>query len=304
MQTASDSYLLGILLAMAGTIFFSVTNVIYKRMSDDISVMDIMVSRMWVSLPVSYFFAVIAAGSYRIVIPLEAMFPLAFSMILGIVIGDAMYFLSQERIGVSRAFPISMSYPLMVYALTAYFLGEPVIPQRVLGAFVVVAGVGLVARTAKKESSEESPRWGSHGMRIGLALAFLTLIAWAVSDAIFQFGLIGVGAAEANYFRTLFASVALVPFFLFSLRNNRALPGRKTIIYATMTGLVGMSFAILAGSYAVKFLGATVASIIIASGPALTLPLSVVFLGEVANRSVLVGTLLTIIGIVLVTAIF
>ncbi|RDE17185.1 MAG: hypothetical protein C4K48_00205 [Candidatus Thorarchaeota archaeon] len=303
MQTTSDAYLIGIILAVVATIFFSVTNVIYKRMSDDISVMDIMVSRMWVSLPVSYSFAVIAAGSYRIVIPLEAMFPLAFSMIIGIVIGDAMYFLSQERIGVTRAFPISMSYPLMVYALTAYFLGEPVIPQRVVGAFIVVAGVGLVARTAKKENSEESPRWDRQDMRIGLVLAFLTLVAWALSDSIFQFGLIGVGAAEANFFRTLFASVALVPFFILSLRNNRALPRKRTIAYATLTGLVGMSFAILAGSYAVKFLGATVASIIIASGPALTLPLSVVFLGEAANRSVLVGTLLTIIGIILVTVV-
>ncbi len=304
MQIALDSYILGILFAVAATIFFGVTNVIYKRMSNDISVMDITFSRIWVSLPLSYMFAVMSAGSYQIVIPVDAMFPLALSMILGIVLGDTMYFLSQERIGVTRAFPISMSYPLMVYLLTAYFLGEPVIIQRILGAIVVVVGVGLVARASQKESLESISRWSDRDRNVGLVLAFLTLISWALSDAIFQFGLINVGAAEANFFRMLFASIVLVPFFLVSIKRGRSLPDRRVLAFASLTGLVGIGLSLIAYSYAVKFVGATITAVIIASAPVFTAPLSAMFLGEDVNKRVIVGTIMTILGVILVIAIF
>jgi drug/metabolite transporter (DMT)-like permease len=304
MQIAPDSYVLGILFAVIATVFFGVTNVIYKRMSNDISVMDITFSRIWVSLPLSYLFAVMSASTYTIVIPIHAMFPLAISMILGIVLGDTMYFLSQERIGVTRAFPISMSYPLMVYLLTAYFLGEPVIIQRILGAIIVVTGVSLVARASQRESLESSTRWSDRDRRIGLVLAFLTLISWALSDAVFQFGLIDVGAAEANFFRMLFASIILVPFFLVSMRKGRPLPSRRILAFVSLTGLVGIGLSLIAYSYAVKYVGATVTAVIIASAPIFTVPLSAIFLGEDVNRRVTIGTLMTILGVILVVLIF
>jgi drug/metabolite transporter (DMT)-like permease len=303
MQIALDSYALGILFSFIATVFFGVTNVIYKRMSNDISVMDITFSRIWVSLPLAYMFAAISADSFRIIIPLEAMFPLAISMLLGIVLGDTMYFLSQERIGVTRAFPIAMSYPLMVYLLTAYFLGEPVIVQRIVGAIIVVVGVCLVAIASQRQSPESLARWSGRDRKIGLILAFFTLISWALSDAIFQFGLISVGAAEANFFRMLFASVILVPFFLISMRKGRSLPNRRVLAVVSVTGLVGIGLSLVAYSYAVKFVGATITAVIIASAPVFTVPLSALFLREDVNRRVTIGTLMTIIGVILVTLI-
>ena len=82
-----DPYVFGVLSAIAATIFFGVTNVVYLRMSEDISVLDIMFTRIWVTLPLAYAFAVGSTGSLNIVVPVDAMFPLAVSMIIGIVIG-------------------------------------------------------------------------------------------------------------------------------------------------------------------------------------------------------------------------
>ncbi|MHA1662391.1 MAG: EamA family transporter, partial [Candidatus Thorarchaeota archaeon] len=100
MQGPLDQYAIGILCAIAATVIFGITNVIYKKIDEEISVIDIVVTRIWVSLPISYVFAVGASGTLTFSIPLESMIPLAISMILGIVIGDTMYFYSQERIGV------------------------------------------------------------------------------------------------------------------------------------------------------------------------------------------------------------
>lgn len=304
MQVALDPYVFGVLSAIAATVFFGVTNVVYLKISKEIKVIDIMFTRVWVSLPLAFLFSAGLTGSIYIEIPLDAMAPLAVSMLLGIVIGDAMYFLSQERIGVSRAFPISMSYPLIVYLITATFLGEPVIIQRIVGAITTVTGVALIARAEHIRNHTEQTRWTERDIRLGLILAILTALAWGLSDAVFQFGLISVGAAEGNYFRMLVVSIILIPVFFMSLRGGRKLPSRRITGIALLTGLFGVGFSLIAYSYAVKYIGATVTSVVVAAAPVITAPLSVIYLGENVNTKVIIGTLLTIIGVCLVVFLF
>ncbi|MFW9833060.1 MAG: DMT family transporter [Candidatus Thorarchaeota archaeon] len=299
MQSVFGPYVLGIISAFLGMIFFGVTNILYKRMSNDISVMDIMFTRMWVSLPVAYIFGVFASGSLIFTIPSDALFPLILSMVIGIIIGDGMYFLSQERIGVSRAFPIAMSYPLLVYFLAALFLAEPVIPQRVIGAIIIVIGVIMIVR-AEYDDEKIDKRWSKDDIRIGIVLAFLVFFCWAASDVIFQFGLTGVPPAEANFYRIFAASLILVPVFLLSLRGEREFPNKRTTLHALLVGIIALGFSLIAYTFGVKFVGVTVTALIVASAPMFTAPLSVVLLDEDVNRKVAVGTVLTIIGVLMV----
>ncbi len=302
MQLILEPYVLGIISAFLSMIFFGVTNILYKKMSDDISVTDIMFTRMWVSLPVAYIFGVMASGSLTFTVPAEALFPLILSMIIGVLIGDAFYFLSQERIGVSRAFPIAMSYPLLVYFLAVVFLGEPVIPQRVFGAVIILIGVVMITR-AEQDEEKIDKRWDKSDIRMGIILAFLVFFSWAASDVIFQFGLEGVGAAEANFYRVFAASLILVPVFLLTLRGERTFPSRRTTGYALLVGIMALGFSLITYSFGVKFVGVTVTVLIIASAPMFTAPLSALVLDEDVNRNVAIGTILTIIGVLMVVLI-
>ena len=303
MQGSPEEYTIGILCAIAATVFFGITNVLYKKIDNEISVIDIVVTRIWVSLPLSYVFAVASAGTVNFTIPAEALIPLAVSMILGIVIGDTMYFLSQERIGVGRAFPIVMSYPLVVYLMAAIFLGEPVILQRIIGAVIVVFGVGVIARAEYSEDIENTSRWSNRDRTIGLLLAIVTIIVWSISDVTFQYGLIGVGAAEANYYRMLVASIIYVPVFMLSLKGRRHLPSRRISGIAMIIGFFSIGVSLIVYSYAVKFVGATVTSVLIASAPVITAPLSTLYLREDVNKYVGIGTILTVLGILMVVII-
>jgi drug/metabolite transporter (DMT)-like permease len=302
MQLILPPYVIGVISAFLGMIFFGVTNILYKKMSNNISVMDIMFTRMWVSLPVAYIFGVLASGSLIFTIPTKALFPLILSMVIGIIIGDGMYFLSQERIGVSRAFPIAMSYPLLVYFLAALFLAEPVIPQRVFGAIIIVVGVIMIVR-AEYDDEKIDKRWNKDDIRIGIVLAFLVFFCWAASDVIFQFGLTGVPPAEANFYRIFAASLILVPIFLLSLRGEREFPNKRTTLHALLVGIIALGFSLIAYTFGVKFVGVTVTALIVASAPMFTAPLSVVLLDEDVNRKVAFGTILTIIGVLLVVII-
>lgn len=304
MQGSVEQYTIGILCAIAATIIFGITNVIYRKIDEEISVIDIVVTRIWVSLPIAYLFAVMSSGTIYFSLTPESLVPLAVSMILGIVIGDTMYFFSQERIGVGRAFPIVMSYPLAVYLLAAIFLGEPVIFQRILGAIIVVVGVVMVARAEYVDDDESYSRWKPRDRNIGLLFAFVTIVVWSFSDVIFQYGLIGVGAAEANFYRMLVASVIYIPIFLLSLRGGRSLPTRRISGIALVTGVFSIGISLIVYSYAIKYIGATITAVLISSAPVVTAPLSALYLQEDVNRYVGLGTILTIIGIVLVILIF
>jgi drug/metabolite transporter (DMT)-like permease len=304
MQTGSEIYVIGVLSALGATLLFGVTNVVYKKFDKDLSALEITFTRIWVSLLPAYFFAVVSAGTIEFDVPTESMLPLAISMILGIVAGDTVYFLSQERIGVGRAFPIAMSYPLVVYLLAALLLDEPVILQRIIGAVLVVFGVAAIARTEASEELSEESISDDRRKRVGVFLAFLTVCLWAMSDVIFQFGLTSIGAAEANFFRMLVASIVLIPIFFITQARGKSLPSRRIMAVALITGFFSIALSLILYSYAVKFVGATITSVMIAAAPIFTAPLSAIYLKEEMGIKVLGGTILTVIGVVLVVIIF
>ena len=300
MQLGSEFFIVGILFALAATVLWGVTNVVYKKISDRFDTVTIVSTRLWVSVPVAYAFAVISVGSLTVTVPPDSLFPLAISMIIGILLGDTLYFMSQNRIGVSRAFPISMCYPLIVYAIAAVYLAEPVLPQRIIGAVLVVAGVGLVAQTARSDA-EVDWEFDEREEKIGLILALGTAATWGFGDAVFQFGLVGVEVPEANFVRLLVAALAVIPFFfIFRKREEKIRPERRHTVLFLMAGLFGMGISLICYSFAVKMVGATVTSILVASAPILTTPLSVLYLGENPSRDTVIGTVLAIIGEVLV----
>ncbi|MFW9802035.1 MAG: DMT family transporter [Candidatus Thorarchaeota archaeon] len=290
--------------ALGATLIFGITNVVYRKFDEDLSALDITFSRIWVSLLPAYFFAVLSAGTFELEVPPQSMFPLAISMILGIVVGDTVYFLSQERIGVARAFPIAMSYPLVVYLLAALFLQEPIILQRVIGAILVVIGVAAIARKGKSDETLKESIADDRKKRVGVFLAFLTVCLWAMSDVIFQFGLTGIGAAEANFFRMLVASIVLIPVFFIAQAKGKPLPNRRIAIIALVTGVFSIGLSLILYSYAVKFVGATITSVLVASAPIFTAPLSAIYLKEEMDVKVIAGTILTVIGVILVVMIF
>jgi drug/metabolite transporter (DMT)-like permease len=304
MQTGTEIYNIGILSALAATLLFGITNVVYKKLDKDLSAIDITFTRVWVSLLPAYFFAILSAGTFEFEVPPQSMLPLGVSMILGIVAGDTVYFLSQERIGVARAFPIAMSYPLVVYLLAALFLDEPVIIQRIIGAVFVVVGVAAIARTEASHQNTEQSIANDQRERIGVLFAFLTVCLWALSDVIFQFGLASVGVAEANFFRMFVASVVLIPIFFITHRGGRSLPSGRITLLALLTGLFSIALSLILYSYAVKFVGATITAVIVASAPIFTAPLSAIYLKEEMGVKVVGGTLLTILGVILVVILF
>lgn len=299
MQIDSPIYLIGVVAGLVASFLFAITNVIYRKLDQRISVLGIIATRVWVSLPLAAVLILpqITQGEFELT-P-SVVLVLFVSVFTGMVIGDGCYFLSQVKIGVSKAYPIAMSYPLLVYVLAALFLEEAVIISRVFGAIMVVTGVGLIARMESDDRIEE-PISESNTPVIGLLLVVITIIAWAASDLTLQIGLVDIDPLGANFVRIAIGSAVLLPIGPYSLKRDDFLFDKRLLAIVLGTGLIGFTIPILLMTFSVDYIGATVTAIIMASSPLFGTPLSIVYLKERVTRTIGVGTVLTFLGIILV----
>ncbi len=299
MQLGSTGYLIGVVAGVAAAFLFAITNIIYKKLDQRISVLEIIATRVWVSVPLAVILILPQLLQGDIEISSWSVFVLFVSVLTGMVIGDGCYFLSQLTIGVSKAYPIAMSYPLLVYTLAAIFLEEAVIMSRIFGAIMVVIGVGLLAKVYDDDVIEKSVSVPKAPV-FGFLLVMITIIAWATSDITLQVGLVDIDPLGANFVRIMVGSAILLPICPYSMKRGNAFSDKKLLGVVIGTGIIGFTIPILLMTFSVDYIGATVTSIIMASSPLFGTPLSVIYLKERVTRPIGVGTILIFIGVLLV----
>lgn len=253
---------------------------------------------MWISLPFMAIMLILLPGINSVFLSISAIVILGLSVILGAVIGDTLYLWSQERIGVSYAFPISMSFPIMTYFLTVVFLNEPPILSRLAGAVMAVAGVILLSKEqngdgAGLERVRRLDLWGILG-------ALVTAVLYAVGTTLLQVGIEGVDPITGNFVRVAFGSAAFIPVYAVASHQGMKKPTRRATIRVIIAGFFGMAVGSLLYVTAVAAVGATIMSVIASSAPLFAIPVSIIFLNEKLTRLAVIGITATLLGVVLV----
>jgi len=295
---ASPELLIGSLIGLLGSALYGLSIVVYRSQADEIGPVAVSSFKMWVALP---FMAVIVLGLPgfdSIFLPLSAVAILGTSVILGAVIGDTIYLWSQERIGVSYAFPIAMSFPIMTYFLTVVFLGEAPVLSRLAGAIIAVVGVILISNEENRNQKEID---GLRGLDLwGIGGALMTAILYAVGTTLLQVGIEGVDPISGSFVRVLFGSIAFIPIFAIAGYQGKAAPTKQVTLRVVIAGFFGMAVGSLLYVTAVASVGAAIMSVIATTSPLFAIPVSILFLKEKLTPVAIVGILATLIGIVLV----
>jgi len=99
--------------------------------------------------------------------------------------------LAQQRIGAARAGALLGSVPLFGALLAWGFLGEPLVVMQVVGLFVVVAGVAIIAMGNRKGAVRDS------GLVPGVLSALGTALCWSISPIFVRQGLEGIPSPSA-----------------------------------------------------------------------------------------------------------
>ncbi|MHA1929828.1 MAG: DMT family transporter [Candidatus Thorarchaeota archaeon] len=290
--------LYGFSIGMIGAIMYAFSVVVYRSQKDEIKPLTISAMKMWIALPVMTLLVFLPLVPSPFIVPFETVIILALSIILGAVIGDTIYLISQERIGVSHAFPIAMSFPILTYALTIIFLGEALIASRLVGVFIAVIGVIVISREQESEDTQE--KHATKFDAIGIFLAILTSILYALGTVILQVGVTDVDPITANFIRVMSGSIAFAPMFVVARFKGMPLPTKRATKLVALAAFFGMGIGSLFYVIGVKYAGATIMSVIGATAPLFAVPVSVIFLKERVTRLAGIGILITIIGVILV----
>jgi drug/metabolite transporter (DMT)-like permease len=301
---ASPDLIFGSLVGLLGAALYGLSVVVYRSQSEEIKPVAISSIKMWVALPFTAVLVLILPGIDSIFMPLTTVAILGISVTLGAVIGDTIYLWSQERIGVSYAFPIAMSFPIMTYFLTVIFLNEPPILSRLAGAVVAVIGVIMISNEQNRNQEPVEEIEGEKSKRRldlwGLAGALMTAVLYAVGTTLLQVGIEGVDVIGGSFVRIVFGSIAFVPIVAVARQQGMPWPTRKATKRVIIAGFFGMALGSILYVGAVSMVGAAIMSVIASTAPLFAIPVSVFILKEKVTPLALVGVALTLTGITLV----
>lgn len=290
--------MIGTLVGLLCAITWAMGSILMKELSHKLDPITLNAPRALVGglLMLTIVFLTGRQEGYAAVTPLQLFFMLG-SMAIGGGVGDALYVLSLSRIGVSRAFPIASTYPALTLLLGVLFLGEAVRLEVVGGLVLVTLGIALISQVST--STVDSPRsLTSEGTFLALGAA----LCWAVSMLMVAPGIQGhdpilVASIRVPALAAALWSIALVRG---SWRQLAILQGREWVILV-VGGLIGWGLGSMLFVQTVALIGPAQAAIITSTSPMFALPLSAIFLRERLNKRVVGGTVLTIIGVILVS---
>jgi drug/metabolite transporter (DMT)-like permease len=293
-------HIIGLSYAFGNAITFAATNIGMRSLSRRLEPFWVVGVRgivgTFVMVPLSL---LVGRDQFHLMTPMRLLY-LCGSVILGGVLGTTCNVYALRILGVGRALPITNANPLFAIFLSFLFLGERIRPILIPGALLIIAGVYLISRPRHdvKETEEKlSPRQ----VVVGVAMAVGAALLWGLNAVIVAPGLEGINPIVANSVRV--PTVGLLSSGIAALRGEwdaaRDLSRRQVLIilFIGTIGYAGTSTFYVA---AVQSIGPSLAATISTTAPLFALPMSILLLGERPTRSMLVGTLLTIAGIILV----
>jgi len=225
---------------------------------------------------------------------------LGLSGIIGLAVGDALFYQSLVWLGPGLTTLLMALAPIFSATLGWLLLGEQLSATEMLGIAVTMTAVALVIRDRGYVGTSEAP----HGR---FWLGILAGVGAALGQAA---GLIASKKGMAGGFDPLSATlmrmlVAMVAIWLFTLARGRV--GATVAAWKDKKAMTAIAAGSIAGPFAGVWLSLIaiqnapvgVASTLMSLAPILILWPARFFFGERINRMSLVGTMLAIAGVVL-----
>lgn len=291
--------MIGALASLASACLWAITNMLVKLIADRLSVVAINAYRTLIGGLLLVIVFLFTHNPWQIgLIPVEAMVALIASVVVGMVMGDTLNFRSMVLIGLARSFPIAGSFPLFTLLFAWLFLAETIGWREIAGCLTTLGGVMLVALPDKGKGSHLID---ARSNLLGVAMALGAAIAWAFSSSIITVALRSMDVITANALRLPVAALVLLAMMHRgspqpALWQLRGLP----LLVIVATGLLGSGLSGYLWMVGVQEIGAARAAILSSTSPIFAVPLSIIFLKEQPGPRVLVGTLLSVVGIALI----
>jgi len=224
---------------------------------------------------------------------------LSLSGLIGIVIGDTLYFRCLQILGPRRALLMSCASPLFATILGFQFLGEHIGLVVLSGILITVFGVATVV--SDRRADVEAPGLLPGKFGVGVALGLISALCQAVGGLFSAKGMQGdCGALEAAMIRLLVAGLATVLLLMFQTQTRKTLAETfhpkylKIVVPATA---IGTWIGIWLSQIAYKHADLAVAQTLMSTCPLFAIPIVWITFGHKATRLGIIGTIVALVGI-------
>lgn len=289
--------MIGELGALGCAPLWAISSILIKSQSDKLNALQINAIRglFAAAFAVAIFFPTGRIGLLAS-LSLSSIIYLLVAVIIGFVAGDTLFIKGMAIIGVSKALPMSIIYPIFVLPFSIFIVGEHLSLANIAGIFIAVAGLYLIT----------NPRNGSEGALVatrrqhwlGVSYVLAATLLWAIGTVILGFAMADLDPILAGAIRMPF--MAMILFALVYMKANSANTwshGFRTLIIVGLAGVLGIGLGGLLFMIGVKYAGAAKTAILSSTAPLFGVPLSMLMLRERITLRIVAGTVLCVAGI-------
>lgn len=287
--------LLGVLAALLSAVAWAVASILFRRIGERASPSAMNLTKSLVGLCILGG-VVLLTGVTRV--DADSAWRLAASGVLGIAIGDTLFFAALIRLEPRLTLLLATVGHVATVLLAALLLGErPSMPVW-LGIALVIAGVGWAL-----QAGAEPGRIAGRGRAVGLACGVLSAFATSTGLLLAKTGVAEVSTLQATWVRLAAGvlGVALWSAGRGTLTSDLAtlkLPGfvREIVVAVSVVMFGGFWLSLVS----LKYAPASVASALAATEPVFILPIAWIWLGERASGRAIAGACVAVAGVVLI----
>ncbi|MFW9935896.1 MAG: DMT family transporter [Candidatus Thorarchaeota archaeon] len=294
--------IIGVAAALIAAFSWAISAALYKTGANDVSPLTANFIRILAPISILAFIALLL-NLYPQVLFLSPWewFLIIGSSLFAFVIGDALYFVAIQKLGVSRGVPITSTYPLFVLLFQILFLAQPVHWLMIPAALLTVSGIALLGYQLNKTAQNEALLTRSL-LWIGIFAAIGTAISWSISTIFLSVVLQNTDLVLIAVIRLSLALAIMSPFIcgLQFVKPEKTLT-RQKLIYLSIGGIFALTIGYVAFARALQLMDTTSVALL----SSLT-PLFAAFIGwrslqERLDFKTLLAIIACVVGVILIT---
>jgi drug/metabolite transporter (DMT)-like permease len=283
---------------MAGAICFSSKAIFVKLtyLSYPADAITILTLRMAFSLPFFVISAMVSTGrKSNVRFTTRQWFAVATVGVFGYYISSILDFKGLQYVSAGMERLILFIYPTFVLVISAFWKRKSIHKTEWIAVAITYAGL-IVAFSGEAMFTPT----GDH-FYFGVSLILLCAITYALYIVASGSLIPVIGAMKFNSYAMSFAGIAVISHFgLFGQQSLFGLP-LSVYLYCFLMAIVATVVPTYLISFSLKRLGANTTAVIASIGPVSTIIQAYFFLGEQITAFQIVGTVLVLIGIVVIT---
>ena len=228
------------------------------------------------------------------------------SGVIDFAVAEPIYIRALRVAGMQRTYGVTTGlYILLTTVGGVAILGERFTPGLPIGGALIIAGSYLIVSRWQGGPSLDAEREAIAAPARpleGPALLVIGPVLWATATLWLAGAGGDMGPIPAAALRVTAGAAVLMALLLAARRDDLrfAVARRRDVVTIALASTIGVSLANLVYVYALIEAGAARTAVLLASSPLFAIPFAIVFLREPLTRRVVLGTTLSVTGIIIV----